>query len=267
VEALRALPKPSSYPDNNRIGTVERTTYTLTANLLKMKREDDRDVHLVIADAATSNTMIVELVDVACSGAISSPYKSQMQSARQAFEAACGTPTTSFKDLTGTATMTGVGFFDVIHGQTGVAPNGIELHPLISFSSVNCSVVGATPTNTASPTTIATPTSTPVGVCGGATATITGLDKSSQPEVVTINGSGNLTGWYLISLTGNQRFDFPSGFVAAGTVQIESYTPEFTNTSTMLWWTAAAVWNNSSNDDAALYNCVGTQVSFFDDGV
>ena len=33
-----------------------------------------------------------------------------------------------------TATITGVGFFDVLHGQTGVAPNGIELHPVIGFT-------------------------------------------------------------------------------------------------------------------------------------
>ena len=29
------------------------------------------------------------------------------------------------------ATVTGVAFFDKIHGQTGVAPNGIELHPIL----------------------------------------------------------------------------------------------------------------------------------------
>jgi len=27
--------------------------------------------------------------------------------------------------------ITGVGFFDYIHGQRGVAPNGIELHPVL----------------------------------------------------------------------------------------------------------------------------------------
>jgi len=28
-------------------------------------------------------------------------------------------------------TVTGVAFFDVLHGQEGVAPNGIELHPIL----------------------------------------------------------------------------------------------------------------------------------------
>jgi len=29
------------------------------------------------------------------------------------------------------ARVTGVAFFDFLHGQTGVAPNGIELHPIL----------------------------------------------------------------------------------------------------------------------------------------
>jgi hypothetical protein len=31
------------------------------------------------------------------------------------------------------ARVVGVAFFDTKHGQTGVAPNGIELHPILSF--------------------------------------------------------------------------------------------------------------------------------------
>jgi hypothetical protein len=30
--------------------------------------------------------------------------------------------------------VTGVAFFDVLHGQEGVAQNGIELHPLLAIS-------------------------------------------------------------------------------------------------------------------------------------
>ena len=28
-------------------------------------------------------------------------------------------------------TVTGIAFFDPLHGQEGVAPNGIELHPVL----------------------------------------------------------------------------------------------------------------------------------------
>lgn len=31
------------------------------------------------------------------------------------------------------AKVTGVAFFDFDHGQTGIAPNAIELHPVLGF--------------------------------------------------------------------------------------------------------------------------------------
>jgi hypothetical protein len=50
-------------------------------------------------------------------------------------------PSSDFADLKGTATVTGVGFFDVKHStpQTGVAPNNIELHPVLRLSGASCS--------------------------------------------------------------------------------------------------------------------------------
>ena len=30
--------------------------------------------------------------------------------------------------------VTGIGFFDFLHRQDGVAPNGVELHPVLSIS-------------------------------------------------------------------------------------------------------------------------------------
>jgi hypothetical protein len=38
------------------------------------------------------------------------------------------------------ARVVGVAFFDYKHGQTGVAPNGIELHPVLGFDCLNGSV-------------------------------------------------------------------------------------------------------------------------------
>jgi hypothetical protein len=37
----------------------------------------------------------------------------------------------------GRARVTGVAFFDFLHGQTGVAPNGIELHPVLSVTCLS----------------------------------------------------------------------------------------------------------------------------------
>jgi micrococcal nuclease len=111
----------------------------------------------------------------------------------------------------------------------------------------------------------ATPSPTVPATCASSSATVSALDKVL--EVVTISGSGNMTGWYLVSVRGNQRFDFPADFVLNGSVQIRSGTPAFANSATQLWWTDATQWNNTENDDAVLYNCSGQQVSYFDDGM
>src|SRR5207253_3052340 len=60
--------------------------------------------------------------------------------ARASFVRACGRPSPGFfVTLSGAATVVGVGFFDFDHGQRGVAPNAIELHPVLAFSSKSCS--------------------------------------------------------------------------------------------------------------------------------
>ncbi|HET9096986.1 MAG TPA: hypothetical protein VFN37_10015, partial [Candidatus Baltobacteraceae bacterium] len=38
--------------------------------------------------------------------------------------------------------VTGVAFFDALHGQTGVAPNGIEIHPVLSIDFVSGAPAG-----------------------------------------------------------------------------------------------------------------------------
>jgi hypothetical protein len=139
VDALRGLPKPASLPADNRIAPTEETTFRLTAQVEGMKLEDDHDIHLVIADLSnTAHTMIVEFPDVACDGAAQSSHKDEMAAARQQFINLFGQPSAShFTSISGTVVITGVGFFDFLHGQTGVAPNGIELHPALSIESTS----------------------------------------------------------------------------------------------------------------------------------
>ena len=67
-------------------------------------------------------------------------------------------------------------------------------------------------------------------------------------ELVTIKNNGtvdvDMTGWVLVSVTGSQRFTFPSYILQAGaTVTVASG-----DASGDLKWTTANVWNNSSSD-------------------
>jgi hypothetical protein len=114
---------------------VETTTYRIHARLVESKFEDDSDFHLVIADPRTAGTMIVEFPASYCTLTAKPALRRRMQAARLAFIRACGVPSASyFSPLRGTATVTGVGFFDFNHGQTGRAPNVIELHPVLTFT-------------------------------------------------------------------------------------------------------------------------------------
>jgi len=140
VDYLRTRPQPSGLTTSTpRLAGIERKTFRVKVQLITAVMEDDHDFHLVIAPkGARSHQMIVEFADPNCNGASSSAKRAAMTRARNSFINACGTIGTSFVSLHGTAVLTGVGFFDEIHGQTGIAPNGIELHPVLSFKSANC---------------------------------------------------------------------------------------------------------------------------------
>lgn len=139
VSALIRKRRPSRLRARNR--GVETTTYRLRARLMDAKLEDDSDVHLVISDPAhVARTMIVEFPDSGCVLRASKSARLKMRAARRALVTACGTiGPSSFRHLAGTATITGVGFFDFKHGQRGVAPNAIELHPVLQFRASDCS--------------------------------------------------------------------------------------------------------------------------------
>jgi PKD repeat protein len=124
---LASLTAPSSPPLNARVQPTETTTFVVDATLVEYKLEGDSDYHLVLKDAQ-GNTMIAEIPDPACVGA-GSPLAAGIQNARSEFDAQY-TATTSFQTANIPVEVKGIGFFDFLHGQTGVAPNGIELHPV-----------------------------------------------------------------------------------------------------------------------------------------
>ena len=130
VVTLRSWTAPNPIPPNNRVSPYETTDWVINATLTQYKLETDSDYHLVIQDAS-GNTMIAEIPDPACVGA-GSPFAAKIQAARAAFDAKY-TATTSFQTANIPVQLTGVGMFDFLHGQTGVAPNGIELHPVLNI--------------------------------------------------------------------------------------------------------------------------------------
>lgn len=129
IAALRALPAPAkSALGPSRIRPVELETFTVQATVIAWKQEADLDFHLELSDAQ-HHTMIAEIPSPTC--VAKSRVRSQITAARAATIAALGQPSmVKFQTVSRAVTITGVGFFDFLHGQRGVAPNGIELHPV-----------------------------------------------------------------------------------------------------------------------------------------
>jgi uncharacterized protein (TIGR03437 family) len=129
IASLSALPAPSDLPESSRVQPTETTVFLLNATLTEFKFEtDDSDYHLVLSDAA-GRTMIVEIPSPNCVDA-GSPFAAGIANARAEFNARFA-PSDSFTTSNIPVQITGVGFFDFAHGQTGIAPNAIELHPVL----------------------------------------------------------------------------------------------------------------------------------------
>lgn len=129
VQALSAVSPPAS-PSTRT--SVETAIWQVTVYVTSYKEEADKDLHLAVRDAA-GHTMIVEIPAASCVGA-GSPYGYQIQAVRRQWLAQHPV-STSYTTLSPPVkvTVTGPGFFDRLHGQRGVAPNGVELHPVLSM--------------------------------------------------------------------------------------------------------------------------------------
>jgi hypothetical protein len=138
------LGPPRMAPVETRTWRLEGVALVEARHVAKKKANgkfEDMDIHVVIKDGK-GRTMIVEFPDPDCRGAAQSKKRERMREAREAFVEACGSvPKSSFAEFEESwADIEGVGFFDEIHGQRGVAEtNGIELHPVLRFKALSCS--------------------------------------------------------------------------------------------------------------------------------
>ena len=127
LRQIAAPINPNHRPDS-RYSPTELTTYEVTGYITLIKAEADQDYHIVLADDA-GRTMIVESTHPDC--AKTSRFKTEITAVRAALDQGFKGPINNPIKMKKLVTVTGVGFFDHIHGQTGVAPNGIELHPIL----------------------------------------------------------------------------------------------------------------------------------------
>ena len=237
IASLAAIPVPSGFgansPRETYSGSPELQVFRLTnVTFTQYKLENDSDYHMVLQDG--SATMIAEIPDPACvSGGA---FSSGISSSRAAFDARY-TATTSFQTANVPVTITGAGFFDVLHGQTGVAPNGIELHAVLSICfGLNCS--GGPP-----PPADFSLSASPTSVTGSGTSTISVTPSNGFSGSVSLSASGAPAGASAtlnptsVSSSGSSTLTLTPGTAAAGT-----YTVTVTGTSGTLTHTATVAW-------------------------
>jgi hypothetical protein len=202
IASLTALARPSSIPPTSRIQSTETTLWSLNATLSEFKLEGDSDIHLVIVDES-GNSMIAEIPDPSCVGSGSS-FASGISNARSQFTSQF-TPSTSFQTVNVPVQIKGIGMFDFLHGQTGVAPNGIELHPVLDIL-FNANNLSPDFSITTSPTSVMLNTGTSASVSVSLTALAgfnspvslsvsgapPGITATFNPSTVTPTGTGTL---------------------------------------------------------------------------
>jgi competence protein ComEC len=105
-----------------------------------------------------------------------------------------------------------------------------------------------------------TPTPTPSPSMETGNLKITALDLGKEIAFIKNMGTNDvtMTGWKLVSVNGNQTFNFPDGFVlkAGQTVLITSGPNAAEKLPSKLFWTEKNIWNNSG-DSAKLYDPFG----------
>ena len=129
IAHLTTLPAPNPHFSRTRL---ERNTYHIRATLVTYRQESDEDYRLALADDK-GNTMIAEIPSPHC--APSQKLATIWRGQRAQLDNAFGGGGDTWTKVNAPVVLTGVLFFDRPHGHRNVAPNAVELHPLLGLKT------------------------------------------------------------------------------------------------------------------------------------
>jgi len=193
IDALRATMRPSVTANSPRLSS-EKKTYQVSGTLEVYKMEGDEDYHLVLDSPGNSkHTMIAEIPAKDC--APKSTLGSLWQGLRTELDGKFGSSNGNFITVNKPVTVIGVMFWDIPHAtpQRGVAPNNVELHPILALKFGSGPMPSPSAVPSVAPTTMpsAAPTATPTATPGKH-----GLVKySTEAEAIAACGSGDQVVW------------------------------------------------------------------------
>ncbi|HEY3873874.1 MAG TPA: hypothetical protein VGM92_00225 [Candidatus Kapabacteria bacterium] len=128
IAEQNTFPIVSISEDTDRLAFEEQVV-TIKGTITAFKKEDDSDVHLILVDDS-GNSIIAEIPGTGCAEVAASAHAPQFNAAAQWIEQNLGKPSTDFKNVRKSVTITGVLFQDFNHGQDGHAKNYREIHPV-----------------------------------------------------------------------------------------------------------------------------------------
>jgi len=133
IAALGALTVPSGLGTSTPRTGPENTLWILkNVTAVETKLESDSDYHIPIKDPVSGATMEAEIPFPKNCVQTTSPFYCFTTHARAALEKVI-TPTGSYQPINQPVTIIGPALFDMLHGSSGAAPNGIEIHPILAI--------------------------------------------------------------------------------------------------------------------------------------
>jgi hypothetical protein len=148
VEALRALSRPPRVNSTSpRLTPIEFHIYRLHVRLVAVTRTASLDAVLAVRGQHAGSTMLIVFPDTHTCLPMPGPHGGDIHSATDGLYADCGPsiPSGRWVPLRGTADIEGVAFWQPQRRTPTkwAAPNGLTLHPALSFYAHGCSRAGA----------------------------------------------------------------------------------------------------------------------------
>ena len=145
IDAMRSWSAPGSLPAAQRVAPYETMVVALEATVLDYEQErslDGSDYRLVLADSSgrtilakisSPDCAMIEVEDNQGLDLPASRFLEGLETPRVQFAARLS-PTTTVKRAGIPVRIMGIGMFERPSGQSGEAPNGIQLNPVLQIS-------------------------------------------------------------------------------------------------------------------------------------
>jgi hypothetical protein len=131
IASLHSIPKPPRpLPHDGRIAPLETTIHAVQATLVAYRLTPQGEIQLVLSDEER-RTIVATIPSLQC--AAGSQFLTGITSARSVFERSYRA-TEEFTEVRRGVEVQGVGFFDYLQSQRGLAPNGLSLYPVTAIN-------------------------------------------------------------------------------------------------------------------------------------